>query len=80
MSVCMHEWMYICLCATYMPGACRGQKKASDPMQLKLQTAVSCHTGAGSRTQALCKSSKYSNLLGAFSCSGNSPDFRVSYG
>ena len=30
-----------------MPGACTGQKKASDPLELELQTVVSQHVGAG---------------------------------
>lgn len=28
--------------------------RASDPLQRELQTAVSCHVGAGNETQALC--------------------------
>ena len=28
-------------------GACTGQKEASDPLELELQTAVNCHVGAG---------------------------------
>ena len=28
-------------------GACRGQKQASDSLELDLQTAVNCHVGAG---------------------------------
>ena len=29
----------------YVPGACGGQKKASDPLELELQKVVSCRRG-----------------------------------
>ena len=36
------------VCVTvYMPGDCRGQKEASDLLELDLQTVVSHHVGAG---------------------------------
>lgn len=44
-----------CLCTTLMPGACRGQMGASDP----LETIVSLH-GAGNQTWVLWKRSQYS--------------------
>lgn len=33
-----------------------GQKRVLEPLELKLQRVVSRHVGAGSRTQAVCKS------------------------
>lgn len=39
-------------------GALGGRKWMSDPLDLKLQTGVSQHVGAGIRTQVLCKSSR----------------------
>lgn len=36
------------LYATGVSGACSGQKKASDPLELELRTAVSHSVGAGS--------------------------------
>lgn len=38
-------WIHTCLCTIYMPGACRGQRRASDPLQLEL------HFGAGAQEQ-----------------------------
>lgn len=32
----------------------------SDPLELELETVVSCHMGARSRTQVLCKNSQCS--------------------
>lgn len=44
------------LYATGVPGACSGQKKASDPLELELGVAVSHTVGAGSWVQVLGKS------------------------
>ena len=41
-----------------MPGTYRGQKRASDPVEPDLETAVSCSVGAGNQTQVLWKSSQ----------------------
>lgn len=38
-------WIHICLCTIYMPGDCRGQRRASDSLQLEL------HCGAGAQEQ-----------------------------
>lgn len=44
----MNAW---CECMSvyhmYVSGACRGQKKASDPVELELQMVMSCHVGSG---------------------------------
>ena len=54
--------MYECIASLHvgMPvlcNACRGQKEVLDPLELELWMVVSCHVGAGNRTQVLCKSS-----------------------
>lgn len=48
-------YVYICLCATCMPSALGGQKRASDALELEIQKDASFHMGAGSplRTQTL---------------------------
>lgn len=44
-------YMYGCLACTHVttcvPSALSSQKRASDPQELQLQTAVTCHMGAG---------------------------------
>ena len=32
-----------CSCAACMPGACRGQKRSTDPLELEIQAALSYH-------------------------------------
>ena len=45
--------MFVCApCACSDPG---GQKMESDPLEPELQMVVSCHVGAGNRTQVLRK-------------------------
>lgn len=53
---CKHVWPGI----MFMRGAHRSQKRASDPLDLKLQMVVGHHGGAWIQTQAPGKSSKYS--------------------
>jgi hypothetical protein len=40
-----------CLCVhrvrVFLLGACRGQKRASDPLELELEMVVRCQAGAG---------------------------------
>lgn len=49
----------VCLCATCMPSAQGNQKRASNLLQLKLQTYMSCHVwgieprSSGRRASAL---------------------------
>ena len=38
--------LHVCLCIMCVPGACRGQKRASDPVELELQIVVRCHVDA----------------------------------
>ena len=48
-------------CATYaQPGACEGQKRASNLLELEIQIVVSHHVGVGNRTQVIWRSSQYS--------------------
>ena len=42
-----------CACSAH-----NGQKRASDPLELELQTVVARCEGAGNQAQVLCKSSK----------------------
>lgn len=49
LSVCL----YVCMCATRMPGAHRGPKRASDLLRLELGKIVSHHVGAAKRTGLL---------------------------
>ena len=53
-------FLHVCLCTVYMPGACRGQKRASDPLELELQIVVSSQGEAGNWPWVLCKSNKCS--------------------
>lgn len=39
--------LYVCKCTTCKSGTCKGQKRASDPVELELQTVSSHHVGAG---------------------------------
>lgn len=50
------------MCATYMLGAHKGQKRISDTLTLELQV-VSCQGFAETQTQVLCKNSLCSYLL-----------------
>jgi hypothetical protein len=42
--------LHVCLCTTCMPCACRGQKRASDPLEVELKTVGRHHVGAGNQT------------------------------
>lgn len=50
MNVCLHVRV-LAMCSS------GGQKKASDPLNLELEVAVSCHESAGNRTWIVCKNS-----------------------
>lgn len=56
-------WIHVCTCTTRVPGALRGQKRAVDPLQLKLQRPVSCHVGTRNHSYVLWKSSQCSCQL-----------------
>jgi hypothetical protein len=55
--------LLVCVCATCVIGACRGQERALDPLELELDTVVShqvgANVGAGNQTWVL-KSSECS--------------------
>lgn len=48
--------LYLYLCTMCILGACRGQKRAFDPLRLELGMVMSNHVGARSQSQFLCKS------------------------
>lgn len=52
---------YGSLCSMYLPGNHRGQKRASQPLEMELQTDGILHVGAGNQSQVLRKSYKFSN-------------------
>lgn len=47
----MGAYLNVCMCTTCVPGDCGSQKRAADPLELNVQTAVSCLVDAGNRTQ-----------------------------
>jgi hypothetical protein len=58
--VCVCVWvlcLYTWLCTLWVPGALKGQKRASYPMGLALQTLVGHYVGAGNQTWIFWKSS-----------------------
>jgi hypothetical protein len=42
-----------CLCFVCISGACGGEERVLDPLELELPVVVSCHTGTGIQTCAL---------------------------
>lgn len=42
--------LHVCLCLSWVPGACRGPKSVSGPLGLELQTAEGQLVGTGNRT------------------------------
>lgn len=57
--LCLHE----CMCTICVLGTLRGQKRASDTLELELHMVVSCLFGAGNWAEVFYKSSKYYELL-----------------
>lgn len=45
--------LFVCMNTVCTPGACRGQKKALDPLKEKTQRVMGHHRGAGNRIQVL---------------------------
>lgn len=45
--------IYICLCCTFVPGIHSCKMRYLIPLDLKLQTVVSCYVGAGNQTWAV---------------------------
>ena len=43
-------FLQVCLRTMCVPGACGGQKRVSDPLELELQKVVSHRVGAGNGT------------------------------
>lgn len=50
---CPLSFVSVCLCTICVPGTHEGQRRALDPLELELQTAVSFHAAAGNWTQVL---------------------------
>lgn len=50
LCLCVH------VCTAHNSGACGGQKRAVDALELKLQMIVSNHEDAGDWTRGFCKS------------------------
>lgn len=44
-------YLQVCLGITFMPGALRVQKRASDPQELELEKVMNLYVDAGNRTQ-----------------------------
>lgn len=72
--MCMCEFLYVCIyvcmyvnvyyvCASHSCSALRGQRRASNPLELWLKNAVSCHEGARNGIWVLPKSSQLSQTL-----------------
>lgn len=66
-------WVVLCacyICEPHVHSASRSQRRGTGPLELELQTTVSCHGGGrvfGNQTWVLCKSSQCSQLLSLFS-------------
>lgn len=66
MCVCVCVFTIVCECVaclylgTMCISASGGQKRALNPLELELQTIVSCHVGTGNGALVLCKSNKWS--------------------
>lgn len=76
-SVCVHACtrVYVtsvCQCSMCVPGTWRGQRRPPDPLDLELQTVVSCYKGTGNQIQVLWKTS---NTLNSWAISSALPAF-----
>jgi hypothetical protein len=61
--MCMNVCQHVCVCITWMANAYGGQKRALDPLELELETVVSCHVYARNRTQVQLLTTKPSLQL-----------------
>jgi hypothetical protein len=53
-------YIYVSVLCVCMPGACGGQKRASDPLELELQMVVNCHVSSGNQIWVLWKNNQCS--------------------
>lgn len=44
--------VYVCVCKVCGSGACRGQKRGSDHLELEVQMVVNHHEGVGTETRS----------------------------
>lgn len=53
-NLCFHLSVggFVCrfICASHECSTCKGRRRALNPQELDLQTALSCHVGAGNQT------------------------------
>jgi hypothetical protein len=57
MGICLH----MCLSSKFVPTAIRGQKGASEPLELEVPVVGSCRVGVGTGTWVIGWSSLYCN-------------------
>lgn len=58
--MCIHKFIFVCMCNTCMPGDYAGQKRALDSLRLGLQMVVSLHMSSENQNQFPFNSSKQS--------------------
>lgn len=51
----------VCMCTTFMPDSYRGQKRASNVLELELQMIMSYNVSYGSKTQFSSKAANIPN-------------------
>lgn len=51
-AVCNYFTLQACLCVSVHAGACGGQKRMSDLLELELHTVMSCHVGPGNELRS----------------------------
>lgn len=44
-KMCINVFLHVCLCTTYVPPSCRGQKRTSDAPEPELNMVRSHHVG-----------------------------------
>lgn len=64
----MNILLHVCMCITCLPGACEGQKRVSDTLELEFQRVVGLHVGSGYkiRSSARAASGSLSHLSRPF--------------
>lgn len=65
--VCVYVFLHVCVLTKCIPATQEGQKRASEPIELKLEKVVSCPMGDGDWTLDDSNISKKSQPLSYFS-------------